>query len=409
MKRSFTSKYYWLLTALVALSLLLASCQAPAAQTDTAAGADQASAETILIPFMGPLSGPDGTDGQIAAKGAEIAVDLANKKGGICDGKKLEFIAYDTKSDPKEGASIASLLAKDPTVYGVVADYNSSVCMAEAPIFNENHVLQIVYYCAASKIPARAGEYTYRIYPPGDFASSYFLNLLKQKGVTKVGVLYENEDFGQTLQATTAEQAKELGMEVVAAEAVQKDQTDLSAVIGKIKAAEPEVVIGWAMYQVAGYYVKQAGDIGFDVPFYALDGIYVNDFLELSGPAANGIAYTHSSYNAESTDPLVVEFVTAHNEKFGVNPGNPAGYTYDSANLIIRSLAETNCESREAAKKWFDDNMIGKEVKGATGTIILADDRDRAFSIDMYGLVGVKDGQWYPVKDPINDTLPANK
>jgi len=400
-RKSTTIQLGTILGLLVVLSFVVVSC-APAA-TPTAApqapAATQppapAALEPVVLPFVGPLTGPDGVDGQGAAKAAELAVIQANAAGGVCGGRELEYQAHDTKADPKEGANIATLLCGDTNVYGAMADYNSSVALAEAPVFNECKVSQVNYYAAAPEIPKKGGPYTFRVYPPGQNMSIYIADwLINQKGMKKLAVIYENTDYGKGLFDAFMVEAEKLGAEIVATEAVLKEQTDLSAVISKFKSLEPEAIVGMIQYQVGAYWGMQARDIGFVVPFYGSDGIFAPEIINLAGEAVEGFR-TVAAYTIESSDPTVSAFVTAFNAQFNENPNNPAGYAYDAANAIISGLNATNCESREALQAWLLANM--KDVKGVTGMITLDGDGERGFAPGMYTPIEVKDGKWVEV------------
>jgi len=175
-----------IMSILLVASLLLVGCQpaeeapeeaAPvgeeAAPEEEAAPVEEVAAEPVGVAFVGPMTGPDGVDGLGAANAAQLAVSLANEAGGICGGRTVEITAHDTKADPKEGANIATLLCSDDSVLGVAADYNSSVALAEAPVFNECGLVQVNYYAAAPGIPEKGGPYTFRVYPPGENQSKY--------------------------------------------------------------------------------------------------------------------------------------------------------------------------------------------------------------------------------------------
>ena len=82
------SQYWTVLAGLLILSLLLTACGGTAKQEDTI----KIGAALCLTGIQGPLDAP-------ALKGAQVAVDEINKKGGVL-GKKLELINLDGKSDP---------------------------------------------------------------------------------------------------------------------------------------------------------------------------------------------------------------------------------------------------------------------------------------------------------------------
>jgi branched-chain amino acid transport system substrate-binding protein len=390
----------------IVLSLLIASCQpaatplpaatAPAAATEAPVQPATAMPASILIPFVGPLTGPDGFDGTNSSKAADLAVKQANDKGGVCGGVMLKTTSNDTKADPKEGANIASLLCNTENVIGAVADYNSSVCLAEAPVFNECKISQVVYYCAAPGIAQKGGAYTFRIYPPGENMSIYLADWLVNKlGYKKIATIYENTDYGVGLENVFEAKVKEFGGEVGVHEAVLKDQTDLSAVVSKIKASNPEAVVGLIQYQVAALFSKQAKDIDFNLPLYGSDGLFSPEIVTLGGAAVEG-ARTVAAYMPDSVDPIVADFVKSFRAAYGEDPTNAAGYAYDATNVVIAGLDATNCAGREALQKWLAENITA--YKGVTGTIALDAEGERMFAPGMYTPIEIKNGKWVEVK-----------
>lgn len=395
----------------IILSLLIASCQPaapsqpaatkpaatePAAPQPAATEPAAAKPASILVPFVGPLTGPDGFDGQNSAKAVDLAVKQANDNGGICGGVKLETNSNDTKSDPKEGANIATLLCNTENVFGSVADYNSSVCLAEAPVFNECKLSQVVYYCAAPGIAQKGGAYTFRIYPPGENMSIYLADLLvNQLGYKKIATLYENTDYGLGLENVFESKVKEFGGEILVAEAVLKDQTDLSAVVSKIKDSNPEAVVGLIQYQVAALFSKQAKAIDFNLPLYGSDGLFSPEMINLGGADVEG-ARTVAAYMPDSTNPIVADFVKAFRDAYSEDPTNAAGYAYDATKIVIAGLDATDCAGREALQKWLAENI--KDYKGVTGTIALDAEGERMFAPGMYTLIEIKGGKWVEVK-----------
>jgi len=384
------------------LSMLLASCQsatpapttAPQGQSTTAPAAPASSSAPIDMNFVGPLTGPDGADGQGAAKAAELAVNLANQSGGVCS-RQLKYIANDTVADPKQGANIAAQICGDTNAYGAMADYNSSVALAEAPVFNQCQVSQVNYYAAAPDIPKTGGSYTFRVYPPGQNQSIYLADwIVNQLKLTKIVVIYENTDYGKGLLDPFLAAVKNTNAQILDQEAVLKDQTDLSAVISKFASLQPDVVVGFIQYQVGAYFELQAANVGFTVPLYGSDGLYAPDIITLGGKAVEGVR-TLASYSITSTDPIVSDFVAKYKAAYGEDPNNPAGYAYDATNAIINGLKATNCSGRPALQQWLATNM--KNVKGVTGTITLDDNRDRTFAPGMYTPIEIKNGQWVEV------------
>jgi branched-chain amino acid transport system substrate-binding protein len=400
----------------VVASLLLAACQPAATQapkeapieatkavvaqpTQAETPVTSASKEPVLLTFSGPITGVDAADAVGAAKAYELAVSQANDAGGVCGGRKIETKVYDTKGDPKEGANVASMIANDQRVIVTVSDFNSAVTLVEGPIFAEAGLPQISYYASVPNLTLRASPILFRISPAGHTQAEFFANyIVKVLGLKKIAQIYANDEYSIPIKEVFSKAVKEYGGDIVVEEAVLPDQTDLSAVVSKIKAANPEAVALWVQYQVGAYYAKQAKGMGVTAPVFGFDGIFSPEYIKLGGDATEGNT-TITAYVTTSDDSYVSSFVKAYRAKYnGEDPNNPGGYAYDATVTAISALNGSNCASRKAVVDWLMANTIEKPMKGVTGTITLDSNRDRIFSPDMYALVKVKDGKFVEVK-----------
>ncbi len=385
---------------LVLVMLLTAACrpattpppsektEAPAAKTEAPA----AQSEPARVAFMGPTTGPGSADLLLASKGAQLAVDQRNSTGGICGGRQAKMELYDDKADPKEAANVATKLAGDTGILGVLHGWNSSAVLAAAPIFNEAKLVQMDYYGVAPKI-REAGPYTFRVIPTGELMARYLADwMVNGEGYKKIAAFYENTDYGKGLYDVFLAAVKEFGGDVVASDAVLMDQKDFSAILAKFKAANPVAVAMFGQYEAAAFWQKQAPDVGFSAPLYGSDGIFAPELINLAGSAAEGVRSV-SAYAVDSPDPYVANFVKAFRAANNTDPNNGAGYTYDAMVLVLEALDKSGC-TREGAMQWLTSNV--KDMPGVTGTISFDKDGDRMFQQGLYIKLIVKDGKFIP-------------
>ncbi len=103
------------LTLVMALVLLL-----------TAASFASAEEETIVIGSLQDISGGAMQSGLAMMQGAELAADEINANGGI-NGKKIEFINYDTKGDVQEAMNAHMRLVEQDNAVAVVGPPISNI------------------------------------------------------------------------------------------------------------------------------------------------------------------------------------------------------------------------------------------------------------------------------------------
>ena len=105
-------------------------------------------AETIKIALAGPKTGPVAQYGDMQFIGAQMAIDMINKAGGV-DGMLLEGVVYDDACDPKQAVAVANKVVNDEIKY-VVGHLCSSSTQPASDIYEDEGILMIT---AASTSP----------------------------------------------------------------------------------------------------------------------------------------------------------------------------------------------------------------------------------------------------------------
>jgi len=128
-----------------------------AAALSTGATAPLFAQEKIKIgaPFnlTGALSSLDGPE----LNGAKLKLKEINDAGGV-DGKQLELVIYDTKSDPTVIASVASQLLNQDKVPVALGFTDSDSALALGPIFQQAGVPFVTPGATSPKLPDQVGD-----------------------------------------------------------------------------------------------------------------------------------------------------------------------------------------------------------------------------------------------------------
>ena len=346
-------------------SLLLVGCGGGGKSGGTA------DSKTIKIGFVAPLTGPSAQDGESMLKGAKLAADIVNKKGGI-GGKQIEIVSQDDKSDPKEAAAVANKFSADKSIMAVVGHFNSSCTLAGAPIYNKAGVVEI---SPGSSSPAVSGigKFTFRTITTDAFQGAYLAKwAIKDEGFKKIAVVYENTDYGQGISTVIEQEATKMGATVVAKEAYILGETkDFSAIVSKLKAAGPDVIIIGGLYNETALIAKQARRSGLNAPFMGVDAIYSDALIKLGGDAVNGIMLT-GFFHSNSTNPEAQAFIKAYKELYKDEPGTYAAYSYDAASMVIEALQKGKTD--RAGIQAYLESVKG--FKGATGSTTFDEKHD---------------------------------
>src|SRR5687768_10526295 len=123
--------------------------------------------EAIKIGVIQPLTGPVAASGNYVRIGAEIARDWINARGGV-NGRQIQLLIEDNKSDPKEAASAAEKLIVRDKVPVIMGAWGSSMTLAAMPKLEEYGVPMVVETSSAASITKRGNPWIFRISPPSE-------------------------------------------------------------------------------------------------------------------------------------------------------------------------------------------------------------------------------------------------
>ncbi|MCB1715669.1 MAG: ABC transporter substrate-binding protein [Candidatus Competibacteraceae bacterium] len=343
-------------------------------------------ADPIKIGFNVPLTGFAAADGNSAKIGAELAVEQANAAGGI-NGQPVELVIYDDQAAAKEAVSIATkLIERDQVPVAVSGSYSGST-RAAAGIFQEAGVPYIAAYAVHPDI-TRAGDYIFRTSFVGEVQGRAGAKLIGESlGLKKVSLITLNNDFGTSLANGFKSAAGQFGIEIVSEYEYSIKDRQFGPIVAKIKADAPTAIYASGYFFTAGPLVSQLRSAGVEVPVIGQEGYDSEKFIEIAGPAAEGVIIT-TSLDRDSEQAEAQAFIQAFEQKAGFKADMVAASGHTAVNVAIEALRKAGPEDRQALR----DAIAATDMNASTGHISfnsLGEVR-KAAQIQV-----VRDGAWH--------------
>ncbi|NLB77845.1 MAG: ABC transporter substrate-binding protein, partial [Clostridiaceae bacterium] len=242
-------------------------------------------ANEIKIGINYELTGEVASYGQASVDGIELAIDEINAAGGI-NGKKINAVKYDNKSDKSQATTLATKLMTQDKVVAVLGPATSGAFKATIPEANKNKVVVASGSATADDVTVDANgvkEYAFRICFSDSYQGTAMANYaLNNMSATKAVVIMDNSsDYAKGLAANFTTTFEAGGGQVVATEAFVAGDTDFNAIITKIKGNDFDVIFIPGYYNEAGLIIKQARNQGIDTPILGADGFGAPELTEL--------------------------------------------------------------------------------------------------------------------------------
>lgn len=342
------------------------------ALTGCGGGSKGADGDTIKVGGLLEMTGGSASFGISGKNGIDLALKKINEKG-VLGGKKLSLVVADTKSEASEATNGMQKLISQDKVVAVIGPNQSSAVIASGAINNGAKVVDITPMGTNPDVTVdpktkQVKPYSFRtcfIDPfQGTVMASFASNELKVK---RAAIYIDNtSDYAKGLAQFFKENFVKNGGQVVIEEAYLQKDTDFKSTLTKIKAAKPDFIYIPGYYQEVGLIVKQAREMGINVPMAGGDGWDSAKLPEIAGKAALENTFFSSLYSPDDTSDLNKEFVAEYKKAYNTNPDVFAALAYDSALLVAKAIEDAG--SADPAKIAEAMAKI-KGFKGVSGEV----------------------------------------
>ena len=336
-----------------------------------ASGLLPASAQDVVkIGVNQPLTGAVAASGTFVSQGAEIAAEEINAAGGI-EGKKIELIIEDNKSNPKEAVAAAEKLIVRDEVPVMMGAWSSTYTLAVMPKLMEYEVPMVVETSSSGKITTEGNPWVFRISPTSEMEATAFKDEIDAFNIKKAHFLSVNNDWGLGAAKEFQKVLQEKGIEIGITETMNADATDMSAQISAIKAAGGDTLFITTGVEQLTLVLKQAADLRLEQQIITTGGSQAPDqLIEQAGAAANGsnhiVFFTPWFPDAVENPDVATKFVKAWEAKGHNFAGLTEGFRgYDGIMTIAAAIEKADSLEPDAIRKALWD----VEVKGINGNI----------------------------------------
>ncbi|MEG0314826.1 MAG: ABC transporter substrate-binding protein [Erysipelotrichaceae bacterium] len=297
-------------------------------------------------------------------EGIEMAIEEINAAGGI-NGKQVELLKIDNKSDTKEVKSVAQRLADQGAVMilGPSTSGNTMAAYSQAKITKIPTISASATQDSATlEADGSTTAYGFKTCFNDSFQGQALANFATEKGFKKVAVIYDSaSDYANGVK--TAFAGKYTG-EVVATEAYAKDEKDFNSILTKIKNKGFDAIVVAGYYEQAGLLVKQARESGINAPILGTDGFDDSKFVDLAGAKNLDNIYYTTHFSSLDKDEKVATFIEKFNTKYKKAPGAFAALGYDLAYYAKDVIERANSTEPDKLVAALEDT---KSFKGVTG------------------------------------------
>lgn len=290
----------------------------------------------VKISAILSLTGNGASLGEYAKKGLELAVDEKNAAGGLL-GKKIVLDIYDSKSEPKEGITLAQKTFASSDKPVLLYCQLSAVSLAVKPVAEQNK--QLMFALSGADNLLQGTSYTFRNWLPPLEAGKALTRFMKDSlNVSEYGIIYANSEFARSMKDAAVTEGNQYGLKVLFEEPYDEQSTDYKTVVLKSVKKNPKYIYVIGIGKSLGTVVKQLRENGYTGEILGDATLSLPDVKQTAGAALNGAYFVDFGFDNQSSAPKTVSFTNNFKKKFNDEPQTLSAISYDAMHLLFDAV-----------------------------------------------------------------------
>jgi branched-chain amino acid transport system substrate-binding protein len=415
-------RFFQVVTFLTVAALVLAACGSspdpseapptapPTTEAPTPTEVSSAEGTPYKIGFCAPITGPGSSLGVPERNTAEMLAEQYAEGVTGPDGvhHDLDFVIYDTESNPDTASSVVSRLITEEQVDVLVCTTLSGNSMAIVPLATENEIPLISMASARSIIEdpetGEARRWIFKTPQENLHAGEWQAQYLEAMGIGQICDLYENTGYGQDCLAQTTAAVEAKGIEVVYSDTFERSDTEFPQMAG-VQGSGCEAIVVGAIPPGASMATVAAREALPGVPVIQGHGVCNQTFIDLAGDAAEGVVLPCGRLmiadllpDDDPQKPVLQQYIADYT---AFTDGEPidtfGGHAWDGTMWAIEGLESLNeglglAERRAGVRDYIENNI--KDWPGTGGVFNITTDDHLGLAYDDLTFVKVENGTW---------------
>lgn len=361
MKKTRMKRFLAVLSAAALAATMLTAC-------GSRGGSSSGDGDTVKVGLLHSLTGSMAISEKSVRDAEVLAIKEINAAGGV-NGKQIEYVEEDGASEPSTFATKAEKLIDSEGVSTIFGCWTSSSRKAVKPIVEEYgsllwYPVQYEGMESSSNIVYTGAAPNQQIVPAIDY--------LLDQGYKKFFLLGSDYVFPRTANMIINAQLEAKGAEAVGEEYADMDQTDFAAIISKIEAAKPDVIINTLNGTGNVSFFKQMSEKNYTSKDYMTMSFSIaeEEVATIGADILKGHMVSWNYYQTTDTEKNK-EFVKAYKDAYGENrvTSDPAEAAYDAVYLWKAACEKADSFEPEDVIKAVESGEISFDAPEGTVTI----------------------------------------
>jgi branched-chain amino acid transport system substrate-binding protein len=354
-------------------------------------------AEPIKIGSVLSATGPAAFLGDPEAKTLQLYVEKINKEGGVL-GRPLQLVHYDDGSDATKANAFGKRLIEDDKVDIIVGGTTTGSTMSMVPLVEKAEV-PFISLAGAVVIVEPVKKWVFKTPHTDRMAAEKVFEDMKKRGLTKVALLSETSGFGASGKKESEAMAAKMGITLLANETYGAKDTDMTPQLTKIKNTPGvQAVFVFGLGQGPSVVNKNFRQLGMTLPLYHAHGVASEEFIKLSGPAAEGVRLPAAALLVanklaanDPQKPVVMDYRKTYGDRYKEDVSTFGGHAYDGLMIAVDAIKRAGSTDKAKVR---DAIEATKGYVGTGGKVNMSPTDHMGLDLSAFRMLEVKNGDW---------------
>jgi len=361
-----------------------------------AIAADAACAQ-VKIGSVLSVTGPASFLGDPEKRTLEIYIDDINAKGGV-NGQKLQLVVYDDGADANAARTFATRLVEEDKVVAMIGGTTTGATLAMMSLFEEGQI-PFISLAGAIQVIEPVRKWVFKTPHTDKMACEKIFGDLKQRNLTTIALIAGTAAFGKSMRDQCVAVAAKAGITIAHEESYGPRDSDMTPQLTNIKGkAGVRAVVNADFGQGPAIVTRNYRQLGITLPLYQSHGVASKQFIDLAGPAAEGVRLPAAALlvadklpDSDPQKPVVVGYTRTYQQKTGQPVSTFGGHAYDG--LMIFLEAAKRVGSFEKAKL-RDEIEKTRNFIGTGGVVNMSPSDHMGLDLSAFRMLEIKGGDW---------------
>jgi branched-chain amino acid transport system substrate-binding protein len=357
---------------------------------------DRASAQ-VKIGSVLSVTGPASFLGDPEKRTLEIYVDEINAKGGV-NGQKLQLIVYDDAGSADNARTFATRLVEEDKIVAMVGGSTTGATLAMMQIFEDARI-PFISLAGAIQIVEPVRKWVFKTPHTDKMACEKIFVDLKSRKLTTIALISGTDAFGKSMRDQCVAVAPKAGITIALEENYGPRDSDMTPQLTNIRnKGGVQAVVNPGFGQGPAIVTRNYRQLGITLPLYQSHGVASKQFIDLAGPAAEGVRLPAAALliadKLPASDPqkaVVENYSRTYQAKTGQLVSAFGGHAYDGFMILVEAMQRA--KSTDAAKV-RDEIERTKGYIGTGGIVNMSPTDHMGLDLTAFKVLEIKGGDW---------------